>query len=326
MKVIFTKTELKSKSKIREKLSDYISDFKEASICYRENDIFNLVLSALRANEWNIVDIEISGNREKHIVDIERITDWIEKKVVPNTIEIGPDETDLLKLMIFSLAMPYKMLTGETRATMTEKVQRGNERYFGRIFSDIFDEKIGEIAFRKFAKQKFGRDINLDWGISTEISTFKSDIIDSKEIVSIKSTDTLESIWAEAPTTAEYGLFVKVALPKDFFLKILAHISIFFTDRGFSYHKLDDNLVENNNITDLVRFIEETAYGEKMAINGYICGFFKVSEHNLKKKGEELPYLGEVHEDKHLIECNKIMYLDNEWDEFFINVLPLNNA
>lgn len=91
---------------------------------------------------------------------------------------------------------------------------------------DTFIGKIGEIAFKKFAKQKFGREINLDWEISREISTFKSDIIDSTEIVSIKSTDTLESIWAEAPTTAKYGIFVKVALPKDFFMKFYRRNSV----------------------------------------------------------------------------------------------------
>jgi len=320
MKVIFTKTEWRTKSAIREKLSDYVSSFKEASIYYREDDIFNLVLSALRANESSIVNIEIAENREKHVVDIERIIDWIEKKVVPNTVKIGPDEIDLLKLMIFSLAMPYKMLKGETRATMTEKTRRTKKRDFEQVFSDTFIGKIGEIAFRKFAKQRFDRDINLDWEISTEISTFKSDIIGSKGIVSIKSTDTLESIWAEAPTTAEYGIFVKVALPKDFFMKILAHISSLKKLLNFVKDRMKDN-VENNDITDLVNFIEETAYEEKMAINGYIGGFFKASGHTLKKKGEELPYLGEVHEDKHLIECNKLLYLDKDWDELFMNVL-----
>jgi hypothetical protein len=142
--------------------------------------------------------------------------------------------------------------------------------------------------------------------------------------VSIKSTDTLESIWAEAPTTAEYGIFVKVALPKDFFMKILAHISSLKKLLNFVKDKMKDNLVENNNIADLIHFIEETAYEEKMTINGYVCGFFETSEHTLKRKGHELPYLGEVHEDKHLIECNRIMFSDDDWNEFFKSVLSPN--
>ncbi len=325
MNIIFTKTALKSRSKTREKLNDYISDLRESSIYYNEESIFSLILSALRVNEWNIIDIERHKSREKYIVDIERIKNWIEEKVAPNTVEIGPDEIDLLKLMIFSLAMPYKMLKGETRATMTEKTRRTKKRDFEQIFSDTFIGKIGEIAFRKFAKQKFDRDINLDWGISTDISTFKSDIVNSKNIVSIKSTDTLESIWAEAPITAEYGIFVKVALPKDFFMKILAHISSLKKLLNFVRSRMKDDLDENNNIVDLVHFIEETAYEEKIAINGYICGFFKASEYTLKRKGEELSYLGEVHEDKHLIECNRIMYSDESWDKLFNSVLTSIN-
>ena len=66
----------------------------------------------------------------QYIVDPEKIKSWIEKRLVPNTIQISTDDKELLKLLIFSLAMPYKMLKGETRATMTEKIRRGEERYF----------------------------------------------------------------------------------------------------------------------------------------------------------------------------------------------------
>jgi len=33
-----------------------------------------------------------------------------------------------------------------------------------------------------------------------------------------------------------------------------------------------------------------------------ICGFYELSRYTLKEKGEELPYLEEVHENKQLIE------------------------
>jgi hypothetical protein len=179
-------------------------------------------------------------------------------------------------------------------------LEKGSEQYLGRIFSDTFIGKIGEIAFKKFAKEKFKQEINLDWDISTAIDTYKSDIVGSKQNISIKSTDTLESIWAEAPKPAKYGVFVKVALPKDFFMKILAHISSLKKLLRFVEERLD----AGDGIRDLLKFIEATAYSEEMTIKAYVNGFFETSEHTLRRKGLELPWLGEVHEDKHLMRGN----------------------
>ena len=94
--------------------------------------------------------IKRKGRVELHDIDTRKIKDWTENKVIPNTVEIKADEIDLLKLLVFSLAMPYKMLKGQTKATMTEKVRRTKKRNFEQIFSDHFIGKIGEIAFRKF--------------------------------------------------------------------------------------------------------------------------------------------------------------------------------
>lgn len=317
MTITFSKTELNNKAKTRSKLEDYIPLLSKTSN-YSEDEIFHLILSAIRTNEWGIISPVKYRNREKYNLDIQRVGNWIKEKVIPNTVTIKTDEADLLKLMVFSLAMPYKMLKGETRATMSKKGGRGEEKYFQQIFPDVFKSKIGEIAFKKFAKQKFGKDIILDWDISTDISTFKSDIVGSREIISIKSTDTLESIWAEAPKPAKYGIFVKVALPKDFFMKILAHISSLKKLLGFVKERLD----EGDKIMDLVRFIEETAYEEEMAIKAYVCGFYKTSENTLKSKGLELPYLGEVHEDKHLVECHTLRYSPEAWNALFSTILP----
>lgn len=320
MMIIFTKTELSNKSRLRAKFNDYVSSFSKIS-SYSEEDIFSLVLSAIRAKEDNIVTVQRYGSREKYVLNTESVEDWIKEKVIPNTVVIKTDDADLLKLMVFSLAMPYKMLTGGTRATMTEKTRRGKKRDFEQIFSDTFIGKIGEVAFRKFVKQNFGKDVNLDWDIGPNRDTFKSDIVASKEIVSIKSTDTLESIWAEAPPDANYGIFVKVAIPKDFFMKILAHISSLKKLLRFVEEKLD----KNDSINDLLKFIEDTAYKEEMTIRAYVCGFYKTSTGTLRDKGQELPFLGgvfEVFEEKHMTECSKLKYLSEDWKALFSIILP----
>ncbi len=322
MKITFTKTELNSKTKIRAKLKESLSAFKDISKYYNEDEIFSLILSAIRVNELNIIEIEKIRNRTQYIVDTEKVKYWIDKRLFPNTVQISTDDKELLKLLIFSLAMPYKMLKGETKATMSEKVQRGKERDFEQIFSDTFVGKIGEIIFKQYAKQKFEREIILDWGISREIETFKSDIVNSKKVVSIKSTDTLESIWAEAPKNADYGILVKVSLPKDFLMKILAYISSLEKLLNFVKEKIQKDITASDTM-DLVNFIKETAYDEQMAIKAFTCGFFKTSELTFKHKGDNLPFIGgefEIYEDKHLIKCNELKYTKQDWNEFFKDI------
>jgi len=322
MKITFTKTELNSKTKIRKKLEEFISAFKDVSGYYNEDEIFSLILSAIRVNEMNIIDIETFRNRQRYIVDTKKVKYWIERKLLPNTIQISTDDRELLKLLIFSLAMPYKMLKGEARATMSEKMESGEGKYFGQIFSDVFKRKIGDVVFKQFAKHKFGRDITLDWSISREIETFKSDIVDSKKIVSIKSTDTLVSIWAEAPKNADYGILVKVSLPKDFFMKILAYISSLEKLLNFVKEKIQKDITASDTM-DLLDFIKETVYGEQMAIKAFTCGFFKTSKSTFKRQGDRLSYIGgefEIYEDKHLVKCNELRFSEQDWKDFLKDI------
>jgi len=299
MSVTIVTTELTSETKLRNKLGNSIQAMSEAS-GYSKDDVFGLILSAVRDEGWETTEDE--GRRYE--LSAQRIRNWMNKRVIPNTVNLSY-EPDLSRLLVFSMALSYKVLGA------------GSEQYFGRIFSDTFIGKIGDIAFKKFAKEKLGQEINLDWDISTAIGTYKSDIVGSKQDISIKSTDTLESIWAEAPKPAKYGVFVKVALPKDFFMKILAHISSLKKLLRFVEERLD----EGDGIRDLLKFIEETAYAEEMTIKAYVCGFFETSEHTLKQKGLELPWLGEVHEDKHLIECSKLKYELNDWKSIFLPLI-----
>ncbi|MCK4223816.1 MAG: hypothetical protein KAX39_01465 [candidate division Zixibacteria bacterium] len=318
MRITLCKTDLKSKSRMRKTLGEYIYLWKDISQSFNEDEIFSLILSVIRANEMNVVDIQKTKSRFRYNLDIEKVQFWIEKKLIPNTLKISVDDNELLKLLIFSLAMPYKMLKGETKATMTEKVRRGKERDFEQIFSDTFVGKIGEVAFKHFAKKKFNRNITLDWRIGKEIETFKSDIVSSKKIISIKSTDTLAAIWAEAPKNAHYGVLVKVSLPKDFFMKILAHISSLEKLLNFVKEKTQKDVTPSNTM-ELISFIKESAYNE-MTVKAFNCGFFETSKSNFRLKGSQLNFLVgefEIYEDKHLVKCNELKYSKQNWNKFF---------
>lgn len=241
----------------------------------------------------------------------------IVEKIVANTVIFKPDDVDILRLLVFSLAKSYKKIKDVSEINITEDVNREKERYFGQIFSDTFIGKIGEIAFKKFLLDKFAHKIDLDWEINAQIAGFKSDIPGSKMIVSIKSTDTLDSIWAEAPQNAEIGIFVKVAIPKDFFMKILAHISSLKKFLRF----VEERLEKNDSVSGLLNFIEETAYGEEMQIKACVLGYYKTAPEFLKRKGEEIPFLGEVHEDKFMIEYNRLLSTDSDWLTFIKTAL-----
>lgn len=309
MKIIFNKTQLNSETKIRGKLEEFIPEFKDISRYYNENEILSLVLSAIRANEVNIVEIQQMAKRTQYIVDTDKIKHWIEGVLLPNTVQIKTDDKELLKLLIFSLAMPYKMLDRQ-------------KRYFEKIVSDVFREKIGEVVFKQFANQKFEKDITLDWSISRKIESFKTDIVDSKKVVSIKSTDTLESIWAEAPKNAEYGIFIKVSLPKDFLMKILAYISSLEKLLNFVQEKIQKDIAASDTM-DLVSFIKETVYGDQMAIKAFTCGFFKTSNTTFKLQGDKLSYIGgefEIYEDKHIVKCTELKLSEKDWQDFLKDI------
>lgn len=212
------------------------------------------------------------------------------------------------------------MFGGETRATLTELVQRTKKRDYLQIFSDQFIGKIGEVAFKQYAKEKFNQDIKLDWKIGMERKEFDSDIVNSKKTVSIKATDTLESIWAKTGIgeNSDYGIFVKVTLPKDFFIKILSNISSFKKLIDYISSKIKEN---GDDMASLLEYIEKTAYKEKLNIKAFICGYFKPNKKTLRKKGESLAFIGEVHNDTHMIECIKLKYSKKDWELFFKDAL-----
>jgi len=46
----------------------------------------------------------------------------------------------------------------------------------------------------------------------------------------------------------------------------------------------------------------------------------KSKEKFLKKKGENLPYLGEVKEERYLVCINNLKWTKKDWEKFLINI------
>ncbi|HIP58052.1 MAG TPA: hypothetical protein EYH00_01940 [Archaeoglobus profundus] len=88
------------------------------------------------------------------------------------------DDEDILRLVIFCLEITYRMFSGESRATVTQKGFRERRRTFKAILVDQFVGKLGEIFVKKFLESNFKNvKIELDWKISTEIEKYRIGMI-----------------------------------------------------------------------------------------------------------------------------------------------------
>jgi hypothetical protein len=316
----FTKTALANKKNVANVLAKYNDKFvPEARGYYPGTGLAMLLLSAMRLNENDVCEIYSRGHATYHRFDLDKANAWLLSRVLPNTVSMDATEPDFRRLLAFSLANPYKMLSGETKATMSEKSQRTKQRDFMQIVSDTFLGKIGEIVFRKFAFEKFGQRINLDWDFSPNIAGYKTDLIGSNVIVSIKSSDTLESIWADAPSEANLAVWIRLAISKDYFLKLLATISSLTKLLNFVKTDLSE---QDQDISDMADYIGGEARKTTLAITGFVCGYYRPSDVTLRHEGEELAYFGEVKGSKHLLRANELLHSVQDWEYFFSEAIP----
>jgi hypothetical protein len=285
--------------------------------------ILRLIIGAIRGLEC--ARLIAKGNAFLYETSRKEIEKWITERLLPNLVEIDPNKDgDFYRLLLFSLLMPYKMRVGESRATITEFTDRAKSRGTLQIISDHFIGKIGEIAFRKFIKG-FGYDTDLDWDIGVERDRFKSDIVSLKrgsraigvnKIISIKSSKSLESAYAECPRNCHLGIFVKTVLPEDFFLGILKNIS--------SLTKLLNHIKgfvgEDDYFKDLLAELEEEIV-PLPAIPNYVVGYFVPGSSNLREKGSDLPFLGEIREEKHMEYCGNLKFSRENWQRLLSDLM-----
>ena len=117
MKII-RKKDLESPSEFKEKFKTYINELTEEildryNIKFSFEELGDLLLSACRANDFDIV----SQKGNVLILDESRVEDWIDQKLIPNTIVVQLDDEDVLRLMVFCFEITY-------RVCLVEKVER----------------------------------------------------------------------------------------------------------------------------------------------------------------------------------------------------------
>ncbi|MFN3384621.1 MAG: hypothetical protein ACK401_06980 [Archaeoglobaceae archaeon] len=295
-----SKLELTSPQKFGENFSDYIasiqSDIQENhSVYFDKEELGELILSALRSNDFEV--LEIDGGKFR--VNTEKLEDWINEKLIPNTLLLSLDDVDIIRLLLFCIEITYEMFSGGTMATVTQKGFRERRRTFESILVDHFVGKLGEVFVKKFLAKEFRVNVELDWRISPEIEEFKNDFLNARKRVSIKTSPTLAGIWAEADKGYDYGIMVKCSVPKQPIIQFFIEVCGFKRLFEFAEDKTpknDETFVKYlENIRDRVC---KYKCGEiQTKLKGFICGYFRIKNYKPIKLGTKLPYLGEVREE-----------------------------
>ncbi len=318
-----SKYDLNNSSKFKEKLQDYIEALRY-EILNRHNiefdfeEIGDLLLSVCRSNDFNVIYKE--GN--KMFLNESQVQKWLNEKLMPNTIIVRLDDEDVVKLLVFCLEITYQMFSGGTRATVTQKGFRQRRRTFESILVDQFVGKLGEIFVKKFLEQNFPVSIELDWEISTQIEKYRSDIMNAKKNVSIKSSPTLAGVWAEADIGYDYGIMVKCSVPQQPILQFFIEVCGFTRLLDFAEEKISPhNGLFKGYLGEIRERIRKYKCGEiQTALKGFICGYFKTSSFSPVKEGDNLPYLGIVREKRYLVSITQLKWTKNEWKKFLKEV------
>lgn len=321
MKII-RKKDLESPSEFKEKFRTYINELTEEildryNIKFSFEELGDLLLSACRANDFDIV----SQKGNVLILEESRVEDWIDQKLIPNTIVVQLDDEDVLRLMVFCFEITYSMFSGESRATITQKGFRERKRTFEATLVDQFVGKLGEIFVKKFLENNFNVKIELDWEISTEIERYRNDIMNAKKNVSIKSSSNLAGIWAEADKGYDYGIMVKCSVPLHPILQFFIETCGFMTLLEFIEQKIKNDKLFRDYIERIKRRIKINDECEiKTKLKGFICGYFKTSNYKPVKVGIKLPYLGEVKEERYLVPINELKWEKKDWIDFLKDI------
>lgn len=314
-----SKNELKSPSRFRRKFVAYINMlnkevFEKYGIRFSEEELGDLILSACRSNDFNVLE-EVYGKLK---MKDENVREWIEKKLIPNTIILSLDDADIIRLLLFCIEITYEMFSGGTRATITQKGFRERRRAFETILVDQFVGKIGEVFVKKFLEANFNAKVELDWEISPEIERFRNDILNASENVSIKSSQTLAGIWAEADKGYDYGVTVKCSVPRHPILQFFIETCGFSNLLKFAENKIPrSDRIFTEYIERIRNRINEYVCDRfKTEVKGFICGYFRTSDYTPVRKGEKLPYLEEVKEERYIVPINELKWEKKDWQEF----------
>jgi len=310
-----------SKFKELEGLEDFASKLKrDYNLPFDEESLSMLLLSALRCDDISGSYGILKKEGKKRYVDELKVKKWLKENLIPNTVVLQMDDPEILKLLLFSIEITYSMFLGGSRATLMQKGFRERKRSFEAIVVDQFIGKLGEVAVKRFLEDRFNIKIEIDWDISPQRERYINDIKNAKKLISIKTSPNLQGIWAEADKGYDYGIMVKCSVPLHPLLQFFVEVCGFRKLLDFAEEKLDSKTSYIDNIRN--RLFSNSQCGQiKTRFACYVCGYFEVSDKNLRKKGEQLEHLGKVREERHLVRIDELKHTQDDWREFIKSVL-----
>jgi hypothetical protein len=310
-----------SKFKELEGLEDFASKLKrDYNLPFDEESLSMLLLSALRCDDISGSYGILKKEGKKRYVDELKVKKWLKENLIPNMVVLQMDDPEILKLLLFSIEITYSMFLGGSRATLMQKGFRERKRSFEAIVVDQFIGKLGEVAVKRFLEDRFNIKIEIDWDISPQRERFINDIKNAKKLISIKTSPNLQGIWAEADKGYDYGIMVKCSVPLHPLLQFFVEVCGFRKLLDFAEEKLDSKTSYIDKIRN--RLFSNSQCGQiKTRFACYVCGYFEVSDKNLRKKGEQLEHLGKVREERHLVRIDELKHTQDDWREFMKSVL-----
>ncbi len=319
--ILIRKGDLKSNTKFKESVSDVIENY--GRIILEKNDIFfefdelgDLILSACRMNDFDV----LSSEGRKIYLNEENLSRWIFEKLLPNIVIVKIDDEDIIRLLLFCIEITYQMFSGGTRATVSAKGFRERRRTFESILVDQFTGKLGEVMLKKFLENNFpGKKIELDWEITRQIERYRTDIINAKKKISIKSSPSLSGIWAEADIGYDLGIMVKCSVPQQPILQFFIEVCGFTRLLNFAEDRIpSSDTLFSQYLRNMRERIKKYKCGEiQTDLKAVICGYFNTKDFEPVDEGKELEYLGIVRERRYLVSIKELKWQKEEWGKFF---------
>ena len=291
----------------------------EVKELYTQHELKLLVLSACRAGDFSMCEAFKEGRRIKVRWDTKALKRWIEEKLIPNTVVLTFDDEEVLKLLLFSMEFAFAMFEGKTKATYTQKGFRERSRDIETIVINTFVGSLGEVGLKRFLEGKFNISVKLDRSISTDIQSYRSDIVNARKLVSVKTTPNLNAVWAECPIGYDYGVFVKAVVPSAVILQAFAHVCGFRRLLDFSKESITTKEEETAKIIESLenRVFAQRCGTLKVSLKTFICGFFKPEHEGVfVKEGDNLPSIGKIREARYFIPISRLRFRREDWKEF----------
>jgi hypothetical protein len=111
---------------------------------------------------------------------------------------------------------------------------------------------------------------------------------------------------------------VKCSIPHAVILQFFIEVCGFSKLVDFAEEKIPSNdILFKDYLAEIRKRINYYKCGEiQTDLKGIVCGYFKTTESLLKPKGVTLDYLGEVREERYLLQIKDLKWKENDWEEF----------